>query len=247
MAELCRVTGIPFQISHLSSCSAYGNMREALELIERYRAGGLDILADSYPYNAFSTSVGSDVFQPGCFERLGAAVSDVELTEDPYRNVRCTQEIFEDARKNYPEMLAVAHVMREEEIAMAAAHPLVMIASDGLYRHHKGHPRGAGTFPRFLGKYVREDKVCDFFTGLEKITSMPAERLRLDGRKGQIAEGFDADIVVFDPDTIIDRADFGDTAQEAPEGIDRVIVNGKVALKGKDILDRSCGRYVRRP
>ena len=247
MAALCREIGIPFQISHLSSCSAYGNMKEALELIEKYRESGLDILADAYPYNAFCTSIGSDVFKEGCFEHLGVTVDSVELTEDPYRNVRCTQEIFEDARRNYPEMLAVAHVMREEEIAMAVAHPLVMVASDGLYRHSKGHPRGAGTFPRFLGKYVRERKVCDFFTGLAKVTSMPAKRLRLDGCKGRIEEGYDADIVIFDPETIIDKADFGDTAQAAPEGLDWVLVNGRKALKGKDILDRGCGRYIRRP
>ena len=246
MAELCRVTGIPFQISHLSSCSAYGNMKEALELIGKYRDSGLDILADSYPYNAFSTAIGSDVFQEGCFEHLGVTVDAVELTEEPYQNVRCTQEIFEDARKNYPEMLAVAHVMREEEIAMAAAHPLVMIASDGIYRNHKGHPRGAGTFPRFLGKYVRDEKLCDLYTGIEKITSMPAKRLRLDSRKGKIAEGYDADIVVFDYDTIIDRAVFGDP-QIAPDGIDWVIVNGRPAVQGKEILDRSCGKYIRRP
>ncbi|MCR4804327.1 MAG: amidohydrolase family protein [Clostridia bacterium] len=246
MAGLCRDTGIPFQISHLSSCSAYGNMQDALDLIQRYRDSGLDVLADSYPYAAFSTSIGSDVFVPGCLERLGATYSDVELTDAPYEHVRCTKEIFEDARKNYPEMYAVAHVMREDEIAMALAHPLVMVASDGLYRGHKGHPRGAGTFPRFLGKYVREEKLCDFFTGLEKITSMPAKRLRLDGRKGYLEEGYDADITIFDPERIIDRATFTEP-QLKPEGIGWVILNGQIAAKGQTIVNGSCGKYVRRP
>jgi N-acyl-D-amino-acid deacylase len=246
MAGLCRDTGIPFQISHLSSCSAYGNMREALDLIQKYRDSGLDVLADSYPYAAFSTSIGSDVFGPGCLEWIGADYGDIELTDAPYEHVRCTKEIFEDARKNYPEMYAVAHVMREEEIAMALAHPLVMTASDGLYRGHKGHPRGAGTFPRFLGKYVREEKLCDFFTGLEKITAMPAKRLRLDSRKGYLEEGYDADITIFDPETIIDKATFADP-QLAPEGIGRVILNGKTALIGQTIVDGGCGQYIRRP
>ena len=246
MADLCRDTGIPFQISHLSSCSAYGNMREALDLIQKYRDSGLDVLADSYPYAAFSTSIGSDVFAPGCLEWVGADYGDIELTDAPYEHVRCTKEIFEDARKNYPEMYAVAHVMREEEIAMALAHPLVMVTSDGLYRGHKGHPRGAGTFPRFLGKYVREEKLCDFFTGLEKITSIPAKRLRLDSRKGYLEEGYDADITIFAPKTIIDKATFAEP-QLAPEGMGWVILNGKIALKGTEIVNGGCGQYIRRP
>ena len=246
MAELCRVIDIPFQISHLSSCSAYGNMKEALDLIQRYHDSGLDILVDSYPYDAFSTTIGSDVFLPDCFDHWGVTPETIELTEEPYLNMRCTWEIYEDARKNYPYMYAIAHVMKEEEIAMALAHPLVMVASDGLYRNHKGHPRGAGTFPRFLGKYVRDEKICDFYTGIRKITTMPADRLRLGDRKGRIREGYDADLVIFDYDTIIDKAVFGD-AQVPPEGIDWVIVNGKTAAKGNEILGRSCGKYIRRP
>ena len=246
MAELCRVIDIPFQVSHLSSCSALGFMKESLELIEKYRASGLDFTVDAYPYDAFSTSIGSDVFLPDCFEHWGVGPDAIELTEEPYMNMRCTWEIYEDARKNYPYMYAIAHVMREDEIAMEMAHPMVMIASDGLYRNHKGHPRGAGTFPRFLGKYVRDEKVCDFYTGIRKITSMPAERLRLGNRKGYIKEGYDADITIFDYDTIIDKATFGD-GQVPPEGIDWVIVNGKAACKGKEILDHSCGKYLRRP
>ncbi|MBQ6662389.1 MAG: amidohydrolase family protein [Firmicutes bacterium] len=246
MCEISRVTGIPFQISHLSSCSAFGNMREALDLIHKYREEGLDVLADAYPYAAFSTAIGSDVFLPGCLEHWGADYPDVEMTEAPYENVRCTKEIFDDARQNYPEMYAIAHVMKEEEIAMALADPLVMPASDGIYRHHKGHPRGAGTFPRYLGKYVREEGLADLITGIRKCTEMPAQRLRLGDRKGRIEEGFDADITIFDPETIIDRAVFGD-GQLPPEGIDYVIVNGRIALRGTEIVDYGCGKYIRRP
>ena len=246
MAALGRKTGIPFQISHLSSCSAYGNMQEALERIESYRAEDLDLTVDAYPYSAFSTDIGSDVFGPGALERLGASYADVELTDEPYEHVRCTEELFYEVRKNYPHMYVICHVMREEDIALAMAHPLVMVASDGLYRNHKGHPRGAGTFPRFLGKYVRDEKVCDFYTGIRKITSMPAQRLRLDSRKGYLKEGFDADITIFDYEQIHDNSTF-DHPQLAPEGIEWVIVDGKIAAKGKAILDGSCGRYLRRP
>ncbi len=246
MAALCREIDIPFEISHLSSCSALGYMKESLDLIEKYRNSGLDLSVDSYPYNAFSTTIGSDVFLPDCFEHWGVGPETIELTDEPYQNMRCTWEIYEDARKNYPYMYAVAHVMREDEIAMAAGHPMVIVASDGVYRNHKGHPRGAGTFPRFLGKYVRDEKVCDFYTGIKKITTMPADRVRMGNRKGRIREGFDADITIFDYDTIIDRSTFSDP-QVPPDGIDWVIVNGKVALEGKNIIDHSCGEFIRRP
>ena len=246
MAQLGRELDIPFQISHLSSCSAYGNMEEALERIEHYRKEGLDLTVDAYPYNAFSTDIGSDVFGPGALERLGASYADVELTDEPYEHVRCTEELFYEVRRKYPHMYVIAHVMREEDIALAMAHPLVMVASDGLYRNHKGHPRGAGTFPRVLGKYVRDEKVCDFYTGIRKITSMPAQRLRLDSRKGYLKEGFDADITIFDYERIYDNSTF-EHPQLAPEGIAWVIVDGKPAVEGKEILDGTCGRYLRRP
>lgn len=246
MAQLGRELDIPFQISHLSSCSAYGNMQEALERIEAYRREGLDLTVDAYPYDAFSTDIGSDVFGPGALERLGATYADVELTDEPYEHVRCTEELFYEVRKSHPHMYVICHVMREEDIALAMAHPLVMVASDGLFRNHKGHPRGAGTFPRFLGKYVRDEGVCDFYTGIRKITSMPAQRLRLDDRKGFLKEGFDADITIFDNERIHDNSTF-DHPQLAPDGIEWVILDGKIAVKGKNILNGSCGRYLRRP
>ena len=245
MAEITRRTGIPFQIAHISSLSAFGNMQEALDMIVRLREEGLDLMVDAYPYAAFSTRIGTEVFAPGCFERWGKTYSDILLTEPPYEDQPATKESFEDARKNYPEMLAVASVMREDEIVLALQHPLVMVASDGIYRNHKGHPRGAGTFPRFIGKYLRDDKILDFFEGMKKITRMPAERLHLKN-KGEIKEGYDADLTLFHYDTIIDKADFGSTSQEPPEGIEAVIVDGRLALHKGKLLDTKAGKYLTR-
>ncbi len=245
MAEITRRTGIPFQIAHISSLSAFGNMQEALDMIVRLREEGLDLMVDAYPYAAFSTRIGTEVFAPGCFERWGKTYSDILLTEPPYEDQPATKETFEDARKNYPEMLAVASVMREDEIVLALQHPLVMVASDGIYRNHKGHPRGAGTFPRFIGKYLRDDKILDFFEGMKKITRMPAERLHLKN-KGEIKEGYDADLTLFHYDTIIDKADFGSTSQEPPEGIEAVIVDGRLALHKGKLLDTKAGKYLTR-
>ena len=165
------------------------------------------------------------------------------LTMDPYKNVRCTKEIFEDARKNYPGMYAVAFVMNEDEIADAVANPIGMVASDGILNNGNGHPRAAGTFPRVLGKYVREEGRLDLITALKKMTLEPAKRLEIDHRKGIIKEGADADITIFDPDTIIDGPEFGNI--DVPNrGIDYVIVNGKIAVKDNQMLTQQAGKFI---
>lgn len=244
MALIGRECKIPFQISHLSSCSAYGNMREALKLIEDIVEDGTDLLVDAYPYDAFSTFIGSAVFDDGCFELWNKSYDSIMLTEEPYKGVFCDKELFEKARKEYPHMLAVAYVMNESEIIEALNHPLVMVASDGIYRNHSGHPRGAGTFPRVIGKYVREQRDMEFFDAINKMTYMPAKRLNLK-RKGLLKEGYDADITVFNYDTIIDKATFQDP-QLRPEGVEYVIIDGKVAVsKGKTINNRM-GKFYKR-
>lgn len=232
-----------FQVSHLSSCAALGQMKECLDMINEENAKNPKFNFDTYPYNAFSASIGSTVFDDGCFEWWGKDYGDIMLTMDPYKNVRCTKEIFEDARKNYPGMYAVAFVMNEDEIADAVANPIGMVASDGILNNGNGHPRAAGTFPRVLGKYVREEGRLDLITALKKMTLEPAKRLEIDHRKGIIKEGADADITIFDPDTIIDGPEFGNI--DVPNrGIDYVIVNGKIAVKDNQILTQQAGKFI---
>lgn len=244
MATIGKETNIPFQISHLSSCSAFGNMTEALKLIDELVSDGVDLSVDAYPYEAFSTFIGSAVFDEGCFELWDKSYDSIMLTEEPFKGMFCNKELFEKARKEYPKMLAVAYVMNEKEIIEALNHPLVMIASDGIYRNHSGHPRGAGTFPRVIGHYVRDEKVIDFFDAMYKMTLMPAKRLNLT-RKGVIKEGFDADITVFNYETIIDKATFQEP-QLRPDGIDYVIVGGKLAVKNGVTVSNNLGKFYKR-
>ncbi|MEL7648180.1 MAG: amidohydrolase family protein [Sedimentibacter sp.] len=244
MALIGKETKIPFQISHISSLSGYGNMTEALKLIEDIVNSGTDMLVDAYPYDAFSTYIGSAVFDEGCFELWNRSYDSIMLTEEPFRGMFCDRELFEKARKEYPNMLAVAYVMNEDEIVQALNHPLVMVASDGIYRNHSGHPRGAGTFPRVIGHYVRDQKKMDFFDAIYKMTYMPAKRLML-RQKGLIKEGYDADITIFDYNTIIDKATFQDP-QVRPEGVDFVIVNGKVAIADNITVNNTHGRFLKR-
>ncbi len=242
MIEIARVSKKRFQISHLSSCSAMGQMKDALKEINDAISENPKLNYDTYPYNAFSTHIGSAVFDDGCFERWNKGYENILLTDEPYKNRFCDKELFEKARKEYPEMLAVAFVMNEEEIAEAIANPNGMVASDGIINNGNGHPRAAGTFPRVLGKYVRETQCVSMVDALRKMTLEPAQRLQLSG-KGQIKEGFDADLTIFNPDTIMDGATFEDISV-APIGIDFVLLKGSIALEGGKIINNRLGQFI---
>src|SRR6056297_698176 len=244
MIIIARESGVKFQISHIGSCSAFGQMDTALEMIDAARKGGVDIMADVYPYDAFSTFVGSAVFDEGCFEKWGVDYSAIKVTEGKYKGQRCNKEIFEDIRKNEPDDLVVAFVMEEREVLKAMKHPVVMIASDGILNEGQGHPRAAGTFPRVLGKYVREENELELINAIEKITRMPAERLNLTN-KGRIKKDFDADITIFDYDQILDKATFDDPVK-APAGIEYVIVNGKLVVNEGNLTGTNSGKVIRK-
>jgi N-acyl-D-amino-acid deacylase len=120
----------------------------------------------------------------------------------------------------------------EKDVVRIMQHPSVSIITDGLLGGGKPHPRVYGTYPRILGSYVREQGVLSLEEAVRKMTSLPAEKLRLKS-KGVIAEGYDADITVFNPQTVIDNATFADPRQFST-GVEWVIVNGQVVVeKGK--------------
>jgi N-acyl-D-amino-acid deacylase len=145
---------------------------------------------------------------------------------------------------------AVYFSMREEDMRYALTLPWTTIGSDGsavapegiLARSHP-HPRWYGTFPRVLGRYVREHKTLTLPEALRKMTSLPASRLGLADR-GTIAAGKKADLVVFDPATIIDRADFARPHQLA-EGVRHLVVNGQIVLLDGTHTGAKPGRVLR--
>ena len=242
MIALSEVSGTKFQISHLGSCSATGQMAESLELIDEAKKKHLGVDFDIYPYNAFSTLIGSEVFEKESLDQWCKDIGTIMLTQEPYKNVYCTEDLLEKARSEYPDMLAVGFIMDEEEIAQAMSHKCGMIASDGILNGGKGHPRAAGTFPRVLGRYVREQKRLSLLDVLRKMTLYPAERLSLSA-KGRIAIGADADLTIFDPETILDCASY-DNLYQQPEGIDYVLIGGYVALDHKQVADDRLGSFI---
>jgi N-acyl-D-amino-acid deacylase len=141
----------------------------------------------------------------------------------------------------------IYHVLSDEDVDRIMQHPLTMIGSDGrLTEPGSGHPhpRWYGAFPRVLGHYVREKKVLKLEDAIRKMTSLTAQRVGLKDR-GQIKLGWFADLVVFDPDKIIDKATFSDPHQY-PEGIQHVFVNGIAAIDGGVFQNLRAGNVLRR-
>ncbi|MEQ9400330.1 MAG: D-aminoacylase [Longimicrobiales bacterium] len=142
---------------------------------------------------------------------------------------------------------AIYHAMDEGDVEAIMAHPWTMVASDGrLTQPGQGHPhpRWYGTFPRVLGRYVRERGVLTLPDAVRKMTSLPARRMGLEER-GELREGWFADIVVFDPATVADRATFEDPHQY-PTGIPWVVVNGVVTVDDGVYHDLRPGRVLRK-
>jgi N-acyl-D-aspartate/D-glutamate deacylase len=223
-------TGAPLHVVHITSMGLKDTPR-LIAMVEGARARGLDVTTEAYPYNAASTAIESAVFDPGWQEAQGITYKDLQwaLTGE-----RLTAETFEKYRKQGG--IVVIFSIPENTVREALANPIVMVASDGMIiTGPKVHPRGQGTFCRVLGPYVREEKVLDLMAALRKMTLMPAQRLEKRApafqHKGRIRVGADADITVFNPDTVVDKATFEDPL-EFSAGISYVLVNGVPVVKG---------------
>jgi N-acyl-D-amino-acid deacylase len=132
----------------------------------------------------------------------------------------------------------------EKMIRDTVQHPLMMVASDGLYHGASSHPRGAGCFARVLRLAVREMGAVTLEEAVRKMTSFPAERFRI-GDRGLLKSGFGADVVIFDENTVADRSTWTEPFLE-PVGIDRVIVNGRTVILDGSPTAETPGQVVRR-
>jgi len=260
------VSGCGVEISHHKTVGSdnWGRVTQSLAMIEEAVANGHDVTADQYPYTARSTMlfalVQNGTFGTGDGGPMGRSEpSEVLLCSVPGRaeyEGRTLQSFVDEydlpgeeaanrlLRDVSPDILVAAFGMDEGDVRMVMAHSSTMIGTDGLDRGSKPHPRAWGTYPRVLGKYVREEGVISLENAIYKMTGMPAGKFDIASR-GLVKEGFFADLVLFDPETVIDGASYEDP-RVGPTGIPHVVVNGQFAVRdGKHAGSRS-GRALRR-
>lgn len=209
---------------------------EIIRSLEGQAEAGGDNLLKRSGFGAIQISVSR---RNGYVGKTVAQIAAIER-KSPY------EVIFDLVAEEDIGVTVILFAMCEEDIRRIMRDPWTMIGSDGIpgFGVDKVHPRMTGTFPRILGKYVREEAVLSLEEAVRKMTSLPAETFGLK-RKGLLQEGYDADLVVFDPRTVIDQSTF-DEPNRCPEGIDCVFVNGHPAVEKGRILGATSGRVLRR-
>ncbi len=249
--EIGRQANVPVQISHLKlgSAAVWGKTAEALALIDKARAQGVNIAADVYPYNTVLSRLGPLIR----LENVGgpANVLVIESPMHPEYKLKTLDQIATERAMMpldlYNEMLkedqttVVTTSISEKDVTAFLSHAWVMISSDGGLEI--AHPRSAGTFTRVLGKIVREDKTLTLEVAVRKLSGLPAARLGLKER-GVLAKGAAADIVVFDPNLVRDASTFQEPAALS-QGIKHVFINGTAVIKDGRPTEARPGRALR--
>lgn len=236
-----KAAGAPLHIVHINSV-ARDEIDAFLAAIQAARDAGQDVTTEAYPYGAGMTEIQSALFddwESWPDERFG----EHQLVSSGERLTRTT---FAEARKRGGTI--IIHNRSEEQTRKSIVSPLSMIASDGFIENGRGHPRTSGTYAKVLGRYVREEGVVNLMDALRRMTVEPARRLEARvpamRNKGRIRVGADADITVFDPATVVDRATYED-ASIPSAGIPYVIVGGQPVVDGGALTDARPGRAIR--
>ncbi|HET9948818.1 MAG TPA: amidohydrolase family protein [Longimicrobiales bacterium] len=224
-----REAGASLHIAHANS-SGGSAVARFLEMIDAARAEGLDVTTEVYPYDASQSSIRSALFDGW------ESWDDARFRQ--YQWVRTGERLTRETFASYRALggSVLIHSRTPELTRLAVTHRSVMFASDG----DPGHPRAAGTYGRILGQYVREEGLLDLMDALGRMTIEPARRLEpfvpAMAGKGRIRVGADADLTVFDPETVIDRATYANPWLPS-EGFRYVLVNGVPVVDGGELVE----------
>lgn len=230
-------TGASLHVAHITSMGLRVTPT-LLEMIAGARSRGLDVTTEAYPYVAGATFLQSAIFDPGFEQRLGITYQDLLW---PVTGERLTAETFAKYRQQGGQVMMF--MIPEPVIDQAYGEQHTIVASDGVLSllgdRPVGHPRGAGTFARVLGRFVRERGVLSLEDAIRKMTLLPAQRLEdvapAMKRKGRIQVGADADLTLFDAARVIDVATFENPAQYSV-GIVHVMVNGTFVVRDQQLV-----------
>ena len=227
-------TGAALHIVHLNS-TADPLAEEALALIRGARERGVDVTTEAYPYTASASLIESPLFD-GWVDRPRDAYQRLQWVET---GERLTPETFERYRRQGG--WVIMHGRSEETNAWIVSQPDVIAASDGIpFSDGRAHPRGAGTFARILGHYVRERGALSLVDALRKMTLLPAQRIEgivpAMARKGRVQVGGDADLTIFDAERIIDQATY-DAPDQYSAGIEHVLVAGTFVVRDGALVE----------
>ena len=220
----------------------WGRTRETLPKIEA-ASKRQPVALDCYPYTAGSTNLRMDLVTTDYRIMIAWSTPHPEMGGRDLADIAAEWgvDIHAAARRLDPAG-AIYFQMDEDDVRRVMSFPLAMIGSDGLPHDAHPHPRLYGTFPRVIGHYARDEGLFPLETAIRKMTGLTAETFRLRDR-GRIAPGAFADLVVFDPETIIDRATYDDP-RVVSAGIDEVYVNGTLSyVAGGGVVGRA-GRLV---
>jgi N-acyl-D-amino-acid deacylase len=236
--------GIQLVISHHKCAGVrnWGRTKETLPVIAE-AARHQPVAIDVYPYAAGSTNLRPDQVTGDYRIMIAWSRPHPEATGRDLADIAAGWgvDLHEAARRLDPAG-AIYFQMDEDDVRRVLAFPLAMIGSDGLPHDDHPHPRLWGTFPRVIGRYARDLGLFPIETAIHKMTGLPARVFRLEGR-GRIAEGCFADLVVFDPETILDRATYDDPKQFSA-GVEMVVVNGRLSWEAGASTVSRAGRLI---
>jgi N-acyl-D-amino-acid deacylase len=248
----------PVHISHHKATGQanWGKVSDSLDTVDRANAEGDDVTLDCYPYTAGSGPMVEYVDLDNVSEPWAAQTHIASCPPLPKYQGRMLLDVAADEGTSLIDLLrriltapdghrtiTITFGLSEDDVVTNLRHPLMMIGSDGV-PDLRGfpHPRLFGTFPRILGEYVRRRQVIPLEEAVRRMTSLAADRFGLVDR-GRVAEGARADLVVFDPDTVIDTATYDDPKRE-PVGMHWVVVNGEIAYDRGRHTPVTSGRFL---